>query len=49
VPGDKKVIMEAFKQGTSPFGQLTIIGKSEGDADAAAAANANQPAAGSLY
>lgn len=48
-PGDSKVILEAFKQGTSPFSQLTIIGESEDDPDAAAATNANQPAAGSLY
>ena len=48
VPGDKKVILEAFKQGASPFSQVTIIGESEDDPEAAAA-NANQPSAGSLY
>jgi penicillin-binding protein 1A len=45
--GDGKVILEAFKQGTSPFSQVTIIGESEEDPDAMAAPD--QPAAGSLY
>jgi penicillin-binding protein 1A len=48
-PGDRTVILEAFKQGTSPFSQLTIIGVSEDDPDAAATLVPDQPAAGSLY
>ena len=48
-PGDKLVILEAFKQGTSPFAQQTIMGISEDDPGAGMAATTDQPAAGSLY
>ncbi|MDX2142865.1 MAG: PBP1A family penicillin-binding protein [Rhodospirillaceae bacterium] len=46
-PGEQRgVVLEAFKQGTSPFSQLTIVGVSEDDTDPAAP---DQPSAGSLY
>ncbi len=48
-PGDKLVILEAFKQGTSPFSQQTIMGISEDDPGAGMTATTDQPAAGSLY
>lgn len=48
-PGDRNVILEAFKLGTSPFSQATIMGVSEEDDLAAAPVQPNQPAAGSLY
>ncbi|MSO97971.1 MAG: PBP1A family penicillin-binding protein [Rhodospirillaceae bacterium] len=47
-PGERNVILEAFKQGTSPFSQLTIMGVSEEDPETAATA-AKQPTAGGLY
>ncbi|MBL8631484.1 MAG: PBP1A family penicillin-binding protein [Rhodospirillaceae bacterium] len=50
-PGDNKVILEAFKAGTSPFSQLTIMGQSDED-DALGPMNRqlpDQPAAGSIY
>jgi penicillin-binding protein 1A len=50
-PGDSKVILEAFKAGTSPFSQQTIMGQSDED-DALGPMNRqlpDQPAAGSIY
>ncbi len=46
-PGDRHVIMEAFKLGTSPETQVTIMGQS--DQDDAGVNLPNQPAAGGLY
>ncbi|TAL00870.1 MAG: penicillin-binding protein 1A [Rhodospirillaceae bacterium] len=46
-PGDKTVILEAFKTGTSPFSQATIMGQSDNtgsDLNTPA-----QPSAGGLY
>ena len=46
-PGDRQVILEAFKPGTSPSTQVTIMGQS--DQDDSAVNLPNQPAAGGLY
>jgi len=46
-PGDRHVILEAFKLGTSPSTQVTIMGQS--DQDDSAVNLPNQPAAGGLY
>ena len=46
-PGDKHVILEAFKTGTSPNSQVTILGQS--DESEPAANQPNQPSAGGLY
>ena len=46
-PGDNKVIYEAFKEGTSPSTQSTIMGQSDVDTDAVSSTNA--PSAGGLY
>jgi len=48
-PGDRHVIYEAFKPGTGPETQMTIVGQSEVDENAPAANMPNQPAAGGLY
>jgi penicillin-binding protein 1A len=51
-PGDKTVILEAFKTGTSPFDQQTIIGESDPTALEGAVIEGNapdQPRAGGLY
>jgi penicillin-binding protein 1A len=49
-PGDRQVILEAFKTGTSPFDQQTIMGQSDDDGGAAISVTLpDQPAAGSLY
>ncbi len=48
-PGDRHVILEAFKTGTSPESQVTILGQSETDLDATGVTLPNQPAAGGLY
>ena len=45
-PGDKHVILEAFKIGTSPDTQATILGQSDDDAGVSLP---NQPSAGGLY
>ncbi len=47
-PGDRHVILEAFKTGTSPSTQVTILGQSDDD-DAAGVNLPNQPSAGGLY
>ncbi len=47
-PGDRRVILEAFKTGTSPESQVTILGQSEEDPEAGLTLP-NQPAAGGLY
>ncbi|MBY0509848.1 MAG: penicillin-binding protein, partial [Rhodospirillaceae bacterium] len=47
-PGDKKVILEAFKTGTSPASQVTIMGQSE-QLEETGATLPNQPSAGGLY
>ncbi len=47
-PGDRHVILEAFKIGTSPSTQVTIMGQSDED-DTPAVNLPNQPAAGGLY
>ena len=47
-PGDRQVILEAFKLGTSPSTQVTIMGQSE-QLDDAGATFPNQPSAGGLY
>lgn len=47
-PGDRHVILEAFKTGTSPESQVTILGESEADLEAGVSLP-NQPAAGGLY
>jgi penicillin-binding protein 1A len=47
-PGDKTVILEAFKTGESPFSQATVMGQSEGG-DATEANTPAQPSAGGLY
>ena len=48
-PGDRYVILEGFKTGTSPETQVTILGQSD-EVDGAPGANLpNQPAAGGLY
>ena len=44
-PGDTKVILEAFKEGTSPTTQATIMGQSDVDTVSSPAA----PSAGGLY
>lgn len=46
-PGDRNVILEAFKQGTSPFSQVTILGESAEDPTSMQLTD--QPTAGSLY
>ena len=48
-PGDKHVILEAFRPGTSPSTQMTILGQSEDDAAGVSENQPNQPAAGGLY
>jgi penicillin-binding protein 1A len=47
-PGDKHVILEAFKTGTSPNDQVTITGQSESD-EPMGVTLPNQPNAGGLY
>jgi penicillin-binding protein 1A len=47
-PGDKRVILEAFKTGTSPGSQVTIVGESD-PTDDTGATLPNQPSAGGLY
>jgi penicillin-binding protein 1A len=47
-PGDRRVILEAFKTGTSPETQTTIVGQSDED-DAMGITLPNQPSAGGLY
>ena len=47
-PGARNVILEAYKTGTSPFDQSTIVGESEA-ASAEDAALEGQPTAGGLY
>jgi len=47
-PGDRHVILEAFKIGTSPSTQVTIMGQSD-ELDEAGVNLPNQPAAGGLY
>jgi penicillin-binding protein 1A len=46
-PGSRNVILEAFKLGTSPFDQSTIMGESETAEEAPI--DAGQPTAGGLY
>jgi len=46
-PGDNKVIYEAFKEGTSPNTQTTIMGQSDADPDTVSSPSA--PSAGGLY
>jgi len=47
-PGDRHVILEAFKTGTSPETQVTIMGQSD-ELDDTGVTLPNQPAAGGLY
>ncbi|MDX2224630.1 MAG: penicillin-binding protein 1A [Rhodospirillaceae bacterium] len=46
MPGQRNAILEAFKPGTSPFGQSTIMGAAENNAEAALT---DQPSVGGLY
>ena len=46
-PGDRHVILEAFKTGTSPNSQVTIVGQS--DESEGGVNLPNQPSAGGLY
>jgi penicillin-binding protein 1A len=46
-PGDNGVILEAFKTGTSPLSQATIMGQSDADDDTPG--QPKQPTAGGLY
>lgn len=48
-PGDARVILEAFKPGTSPFDQSMITSDADLLIDDAPANNPQQPAAGGLY
>ena len=51
-PGDRTVILEAFKPGNSPFDQRTIMGQSEAVDGEGALIEVNtpdQPSAGGLY
>jgi penicillin-binding protein 1A len=49
-PGDRFVILEGFKTGTSPETQVTILGQSDESEGGVPGANLpNQPAAGGLY
>ena len=45
-PGQRNIILEAFKAGTSPFSQSTIMGESEASDEASLE---GQPTAGGLY
>ncbi len=47
-PGDSHIMLEAFKIGTSPSTQVTIMGQSDQD-DATGVTLPNQPSAGGLY
>jgi len=47
-PGDRHIILEAFKTGTSPDTQVTIMGQSD-HLDETGVSLPNQPAAGGLY
>ena len=48
-PGDARVILEAFKPGTSPFDQATISSDADFLTDESQPNSPQQPAAGGLY